>query len=151
MSQKQSSGPNPEDQDLIEPQQTVKRGQFESVDVARIFQATETLLGREENLSHGRSGDEPPTGSEQKEENLASHMNRADPDRGLSFLALLALVLGLTLSPFAIIFAYVAVKYSRRHGRRGENLAWIAVAIGWLVFSGWLVLFSSLAIVWAQL
>lgn len=62
--------------------------------------------------------------------------------RGVSWLAVLALVLGCLLSPFALIFGHLAVAQIRTSHERGLVLAWIAVALGYI----WLVTLAVLVI-----
>jgi uncharacterized membrane protein len=63
----------------------------------------------------------------------------------------MSFVLSLTLSPFAMVFGYIAVGQIRRSGQRGEVLAWISVGLGWLWTIGFVVLGIVLATTWFQL
>jgi uncharacterized membrane protein len=74
------------------------------------------------------------------------------PDRaGLNILSVISLVLALTLSPFAMVFGYIAVSQTRRSHQRGEALAWVSVGLGWLWTVGWVVLGITLGATWLQL
>lgn len=70
-----------------------------------------------------------------------------NPPARTNVLAVVALVLGLTLSPFAALFGYIAVGQIRRAGQRGEGFAWTAVALGWL----WIVLYTVIGVVFGTL
>ncbi len=76
----------------------------------------------------------------------------SEPERsGINILSIVALILALTLSPFSVIFGYLAVGQIRRSEQRGEALAWFSVGLGWLWLVGY-VLAGSIAITaWLQL
>jgi Domain of unknown function (DUF4190)/zinc-ribbon domain len=80
---------------------------------------------------------------------LAAAMSRArlrDSDgtgAGVSWLAVLAFVLGCLLSPLAALFGHLAVAQIKTSGERGLVLAWVAVVLGYL----WLVTLAVLVIV----
>ena len=61
---------------------------------------------------------------------------------GVSWLAVLALVLGCLLSPFALVFGHIAVAQIKTSGERGLVPAWIAIALGYI----WLVTLAVLVI-----
>jgi uncharacterized Tic20 family protein len=68
-----------------------------------------------------------------------------DPDgapRRVNVLAVLALILGCLLSPFAALFGHLAVWQIKTTGERGLIAAWIAVVLGyiWLVTAAVLVI-----------
>jgi hypothetical protein len=68
-----------------------------------------------------------------------------DPEtqpRRVNVLAVLALILGLLLSPLAALFGHVAVTQIRSSGERGLPAAWIAVVLGYI----WLVALAVLVI-----
>lgn len=62
---------------------------------------------------------------------------RRDPDERppMNVLAVVALALGVLLSPVAALFGHLAVGQIHRSGERGLVLAWAGVALGWI----WLV------------
>lgn len=69
----------------------------------------------------------------------------ADPEaqaRRVNVLAVLALILGILLSPLAALFGHVAVSQIRISGERGLAPAWIAVVLGYI----WLVALAVLVI-----
>jgi uncharacterized Tic20 family protein len=69
----------------------------------------------------------------------------ADPEGGprrVNVLAVLALILGCLLSPFAALFGHIAVWQIKTTGERGLIAAWIAVVLGYI----WLVTATVLVI-----
>jgi uncharacterized Tic20 family protein len=62
--------------------------------------------------------------------------------RRVNVLAVLALILGCLLSPFAALFGHIAVWQIRITGERGLIAAWVAVVLGyiWLVTAAVLVI-----------
>ncbi len=83
---------------------------------------------------------------------------RGDPDRPhrargpVNALAVVSLVLGIMLSPFAALFGHLAVGQimrSRRPGgrdERGMRLAGVAIALGWLALAALIVAGAAVAI-----
>lgn len=69
---------------------------------------------------------------------------------GWNVLAVVSLVLALTASPLAVLFGYLAIGQIGRAGQRGEGLAWIAVALGWLWLVAFVVVVSALVIIWRE-
>lgn len=69
----------------------------------------------------------------------------------LNILSVVAVILALALSPFALIFGYIAVGQVRRAHQRGEGLAWCAVALGWLWLVGYSIAGAIAASLWFQL
>lgn len=71
--------------------------------------------------------------------------------RSWNVLAVVAVVLGLALSPFAAVFGYLALGQIRRSGQNGESLAVAAIVLGWI----WTLVFGVGgivgAIIWSQL
>jgi hypothetical protein len=65
-----------------------------------------------------------------------------DRPRRVNALAVLALILGILLSPLAALFGHVAVAQIRASDERGIVPAWIAVALGYV----WLVVLAVLVI-----
>lgn len=68
-----------------------------------------------------------------------------DPEneaRRVNVLAVLALILGCLLSPFAALFGHIAIWQIKITGERGLIAAWIAVVLGyiWLVTAAVLVI-----------
>jgi uncharacterized Tic20 family protein len=69
----------------------------------------------------------------------------SDPEnatRRVNVLAVLALILGCLLSPFAAMFGHIAVWQIRLTGERGLIAAWVAIVLGyiWLVTAAVLVI-----------
>lgn len=72
----------------------------------------------------------------------------AEPEaeaRRFNKLAVLALIMGCLLSPFAALFGHVAVWQIRTTGERGLVAAWIATVLGYI----WLVTLAVLIIAFA--
>jgi hypothetical protein len=65
----------------------------------------------------------------------------AEPRR-VNVLAVLALILGLLLSPLAALFGHIALSQIKASGERGLVPAWIAVVLGYV----WLVTLAVLVI-----
>jgi uncharacterized membrane protein len=61
-----------------------------------------------------------------------------------------SLVLALALSPLAVVFGYLAVGQIRRSAQRGEAIAWVAVALGWLWAVAYVVAGAVLGLTWLQ-
>lgn len=70
---------------------------------------------------------------------------------GLNVLSVISLLLAVALSPFAVIFGYLAIGQIRKAHQRGEALAWIAVVLGWLALVGWVVAAVTAWLIWSQL
>jgi ABC-type sulfate transport system permease subunit len=69
---------------------------------------------------------------------------------GWNVLAIVSLVLAVVLSPLAVVFGYLAVGQIRRSAQRGEALAWVAVALGWVWTVSYVVAGAVLALTWIQ-
>ena len=73
--------------------------------------------------------------ADESEPSAPSRRRRAR--KGLNILSVLALILGLTASPLAVLFGYISIGQIRRADQRGSAMAWTAIALGWL----WLVVY----------
>jgi uncharacterized membrane protein len=69
---------------------------------------------------------------------------------GWNVLSIVSLVLAVVLSPLAVVFGYLAVGQIRRSAQRGEALAWVAVALGWVWTVSYVVAGAVLALTWIQ-
>jgi ABC-type sulfate transport system permease subunit len=69
---------------------------------------------------------------------------------GWNVLSIVSLVLAVVLSPLAVVFGYLAVGQIRRSAQRGEALAWVAVALGWVWAVSYVVAGVVLALTWVQ-
>ena len=69
---------------------------------------------------------------------------------GWNVLSIVSLVLAVALSPLAAVFGYVAVGQARRSTQRGEAIAWVAVALGWVWTVAYVVAGAVVALTWAQ-
>ena len=72
------------------------------------------------------------------------------PRSGMNILAIISLILAIALSPFAVVFGYLAVGQARRSQQRGEAVAWVAVGIGWLWVVGYVILGAIVFVGWQQ-
>jgi len=142
---------------LIEPEQPAPTVDLDSLDTGRILRDTGSLqipdLGENHNSAEladsAETHAEPATDSD---EPVAPAEPAEETGRtGLNILSVISLVLALTLSPFAMIFGYLAVGQVRRARQRGEALAWVSVGLGWLWTIGWVVLGVTLGATWLQL
>jgi len=143
---------------LIEPEQPAPTVDLTSLDTGRILRDTSALrvpTTDEESGTHESAAetDELEGSSSPDPSNNASveDPERSPAQSGLNILSVLSLVLSLTLSPFAMVFGYIAVGQIRRSRQRGEVLAWISVGLGWFWTLGFVVLGVVLGTTWFQL
>lgn len=134
----------PEDTPLVEPlAQSGATTEAVALDTDRILRETGTLVmpGDTQVSSTRPSTQTPP--AETAEPNTET--------RSWNVLAVVAVVLGLVLSPFAAVFGYLALGQIRRSGQNGENVAVAAIVLGWI----WTLVFGVAGIVggiiWFQL
>ena len=145
------SGENPtptgEDAALIPPETSATTTDLGALDTQRILRETGSIPlppEPEENPDLVPEDNAAPQPSE-------SETSQEQPARsGVNILALISLVLGVTASPFTVIFGYLAVRQARRAHQRGETLAWIAVGLGWLWVVAYTVLGSIVFVAWQQ-
>ncbi|HEV8013497.1 MAG TPA: DUF4190 domain-containing protein, partial [Pontimonas sp.] len=104
---------------LIEPEQPAPTVDLNSLDTERILRDTGSLT-----LPVTRDGSdstESTTEDQAPEESAPADDSEKSPARaGLNILSVMSFVLSLTLSPFAMIFGYLAVGQIRRSHQRGE-------------------------------
>jgi len=157
MSMPPPAGSPDEGPGLIEPEQPAPTVDLNSLDTGRILRDTGSLhLPKTDEKS-----DLPDSASEADElESTPSAPSETAPVKnsessavrsGLNVLSVMSFVLSLTLSPFAMVFGYIAVGQIRRSRQRGEVLAWISVGLGWLWTLGFVVLGVVLGTTWFQL
>ncbi len=139
---------------LIEPERPAPTVDLRSLDTGRILRDTGSLqipdLEQEAEESESPDIDSSPhesTTGAPTESKPSQETNRT----GLNILSVISLILALTLSPFAMVFGYIAVGQTRRSRQRGEALAWVSVGLGWLWTIGWVVLGVTLGATWLQL
>ena len=135
---------------LIEPERPAPTVDLGSLDTGRILRDTGSLqipdLEEDSQESDSLDVDSAPHESS-SDRPVESETNRT----GLNILSVISLILALTLSPFAMVFGYIAVGQTRRSRQRGEALAWLSVGLGWLWTIGWVVLGVTLGATWLQL
>jgi len=137
---------------LIEPEQPAPTVDLSSLDTDRILRDTGSIaIPREQNTSGESEQQEPETPAAPPADS-ESVLAETPPRRsGLNVLCVISLVLGVALSPFAMVFGYLAVGQTRRSDQRGEALAWVAVGLGWLWTVGYVVVGVVLGLTWIQL
>ena len=143
---------------LIEPEQPAPTVDLNSLDTGRILRDTSSLRLPQADVDSdpaesASEADEPEgTPSAYSSESATAEDGEKSPARsGLNILSVMSFVLSLTLSPFAMVFGYIAVGQIRRSRQRGEILAWISVGLGWLWTIGFVVLGAVLGTTWFQL
>ena len=155
----------PNGPELVEPENQGVAPDLESLDTDRILRDTGSIVipPALEDTTPELTDVAPPSET-LAEESEPEELSMADeepkqaldtpsgPERsGINIVSIVALILALTLSPFSVIFGYLAVGQIRRSEQRGEALAWFSVGLGWLWLVGY-VLAGSIAITaWLQL
>jgi hypothetical protein len=120
---------------LIEPEQPAPTVDLNSLDTGRILRDTGSLhLPRQTRVRSPESASEADelegTPSASSETAPVEDSESSAARSGLNVLSVMSFVLSLTLSPFAMVFGYIAVGQIRRSRQRGEVLAWISVGLG---------------------
>ncbi len=139
---------------LIEPEHPAPTVDLGSLDTGRILRDTGSLqipdLEEDSHASDSLDVDSAPHESS-SDGPIESEPSQETNRTGLNILSVISLILALTLSPFAMVFGYIAVGQTRRSRQRGEALAWLSVGLGWLWTIGWVVLGVTLGATWLQL
>ena len=139
---------------LIEPEHPAPTVDLGSLDTGRILRDTGSLqipdLEEDSQESDSLDVDSAPRESS-SDGPIESEPSQETNRTGLNILSVISLILALTLSPFAMVFGYIAVSQTRRSRQRGEALAWVSVGLGWLWTIGWVVLGVTLGATWLQL
>ena len=157
MSMPPPAGSPDEGPGLIEPEQPAPTVDLHSLDTGRILRDTSSLRvpqtdDESDSAQSASQADEPEgTPSVSSETAPAENSESSAVPSGLNVLSVMSFVLSLTLSPFAMVFGYIAVGQIRRSRQRGEVLAWISVGLGWLWTLGFVVLGVVLGTTWFQL
>ena len=139
---------------LIEPERPAPTVDLGSLDTGRILRDTGSLQipDLEEDSQESDSLDVASAPHESSSDGpIESEPGQETNRTGLNILSVISLILALTLSPFAMVFGYIAVGQTRRARQRGEALAWVSVGLGWLWTIGWVVLGVTLGTTWLQL
>jgi ABC-type sulfate transport system permease subunit len=124
---------------LVEPvTASLPADPLEALDSARILQETTAVPGVASDQEPGLR--QPAEAAGEAEAALS----------GWNVLSIVSLVLALALSPLAVVFGYLAVGQIRRSAQRGEALAWVAVALGWVWAVSYVVAGVVLALTWVQ-
>jgi len=145
------SGENPtptgDDAALIPPDTSATTTDLGALDTQRILRETGSLPLPPE---PEETPDPVPQDDAAPQPSDSEASQERPPRTGVNILALISLVLGVTASPFTVIFGYLAVRQARRAHQRGETLAWIAVGLGWLWVVAYIVLGSIVFVAWQQ-
>ena len=139
---------------LIEPERPAPTVDLGSLDTGRILRDTGSLQipDLEEDSQESDSLDVDSAPHESSSDGPTESEPSQETNRtGLNILSVISLILALTLSPFAMVFGYIAVGQTRRSRQRGGALAWVSVGLGWLWTIGWVVLGVTLGATWLQL
>lgn len=67
-----------------------------------------------------------------------------------NILSVLSLIAALVASPLAMPFGYIALRQISRSDQSGRTLAWIAVGLGWLWLSAYIVIGVAAYVIWAE-
>jgi hypothetical protein len=147
-----------DDATLIEPEVPPISPDFGSLDTERILRETESAL-----FPSAREEEEPPSAdpeSSSPSDAPVAHETEHGADEGatgeaaaasgINILAIISLVLALALSPFALVFGYLAVGQARRARQKGESAAWVAVSLGWVWAIAYVILGVVLGAAWLQ-
>ena len=133
--------------ELVEPDQPDATVDLDALDTGRILRETGSLTlpptDDADDADDDHEGSPPPEDSRGQD--------TASPKSGLNILSIIALLLALAVSPFAMIFGYIAVGQARRSHQRGEAVAWVAVGLGWLWTIAYVVIGVTLGATWLQL
>ena len=65
-------------------------------------------------------------------------------------LSVLSRIAALVASPLAMPFGYIALRQISRSDQSGRTLAWIAVGLGWLWLSAYIVIGVAVYVIWAE-
>ena len=145
------SGENPtptgDDAALIPPEATPSTRDLGALDTERILRETGSIpLPPEPEARPDADSENSPA-----EDTPEDVLEQERPSReGMNILSLISLVLALTLSPFTVIFGYLAARQARTAHQRGETLAWVAVGLGWLWLVGYIVIGTIAVVAWQQ-
>jgi hypothetical protein len=145
----QDPAPSESEEPLIEPEVPLRTADFAALDTDRILRETGSIplppetaqATQQQELPLTQAPEVPLEGAEAEGLRLRSGMN---------ILAIISLILAIALSPFAVVFGYLAVGQARRSQQRGEAVAWVAVGIGWLWVVGYVILGAIVFVGWQQ-
>lgn len=147
-----------DDAPLVEPEVPPVSPDLGSLDTERILRETEPALfpspREEEELPSADPGSslasDAPAVNEKENEDDAEPIRDGAAPSGINILAIISLVLALALSPFALVFGYLAVGQARRSHQKGESVAWVAVSLGWVWAIAYVILGVILGAAWLQ-
>jgi hypothetical protein len=141
-----SSGPADETP-LVEPNNSHgPSGEPETLDTDRILRETGSIT-----VPHDQPAT-PPAPQVNAETTASTESVVTHPEKtSWNIVAIASLVLGLALSPLALVFGYLALGQIKRSNQAGESAALAAIVLGWT----WTIVFGVagivLGIIWFQL
>jgi len=145
----QDPAPSESEEPLIEPEVPLRTADFAALDTDRILRETGSIPLPPETAQATQQQELPLTQApEVPLEGAEAEGLR--PRSGMNILAIISLILAIALSPFAVVFGYLAVGQARRSQQRGEAVAWVAVGIGWLWVVGYVILGAIVFVGWQQ-
>ena len=145
----QDPAPSESEEPLIEPEVPLRAPDFAALDTDRILRETGSIPLPPETAQATQQQELPLTQApEVPLEGAEAEGLR--PRSGMNILAIISLILAIALSPFAVVFGYLAVGQARRSQQRGEAVAWVAVGIGWLWVVGYVILGAIVFVGWQQ-
>ncbi|MEY2899860.1 MAG: hypothetical protein RL247_26 [Actinomycetota bacterium] len=143
-------GPLDEGDDLVEPPQPEPTLDLGSLDTGRILQDTPSLPALDDEQEHNTAVDTVDASVSGTDTSHPEKPDSSHSPAGLNILSVVALVLALTLSPFAVLFGYLSIGQIRRSRQRGHAFAWVAIGLGWLWLVAYTVAGIVLAMTWLQ-
>ena len=145
----QDPTPSESEEPLIEPEVPPGTVDLATLDTDRILRETGSIPLPPEPAQATEQEEWPLTEEPEVPPEVAG-VERPRPRSGMNILAIISLILAIALSPFAVVFGYVAVGQARRSEQRGEALAWVAVGLGWLWVVGYVIIGAIVFVGWQQ-
>ena len=145
----QDRAPSESEEPLIEPEVPLRTPDFAALDTDRILRETGSIPLPPE-PAQATQQEEWPLTQEPEVPLEGAEAEGLRPRSGMNILAIISLILAIAISPFAVVFGYLAVGQARRSQQRGEAVAWVAVGIGWLWVVGYVILGAIVFVGWQQ-
>jgi hypothetical protein len=143
-----NASPDPVDETpLVEPESSRQAwGEQEALDTERILRETGSIKVPEDH-----SPTTPTAQTAAVSTDTTEGVGAEAEKSSWNILAIVSLVLGLALSPLAMVFGYLALGQIKRSNQAGESAALAAIVLGWI----WTIVFGVagivLGIIWFQL
>ena len=145
----QDPAPAESEEPLIEPEVPPGTVDLATLDTDRILRETGSIPLPPE-PAQATQQEELPLTQEPEVPLEGAEAEGLRPRSGMNILAIISLILAIAISPFAVVFGYLAVGQARRSQQRGEAVAWVAVGIGWLWVVGYVILGAIVFVGWQQ-